>query len=157
MLTTGTRGRSTESCRPAVAGICAALAALSVAAYLGSLSNGFVDYDDQGYVTENPHVRAGLSPASAAWAFTTTAEANWHPATWLSHMTDVTLFGLNAGRHHLVSVALHALNAVLLFLALLSMTDAPWRSALAAGLFAVHPLHVESVAWIGRPSHAISP
>ena len=146
----------TKATRPAVAGICAALAALSFAAYSGALSNGFVDYDDQGYVKENPHVRAGLTPASAAWAFTTTAEANWHPVTWLSHMADVTVFGLDPGRHHLTSMALHALNAVLLFLLLLSMTDAPWRSALAAGLFAVHPLHVESVAWIAERKNVLS-
>ena len=146
----------TKATRPAVAGICAALAALSFAAYFGALSNGFVDYDDQGYVKENPHVRAGLTPASVAWAFTTTAEANWHPVTWLSHMADVTVFGLDPGRHHLTSVALHALNAVLLFLLLLSMTDAPWRSALAAGLFAVHPLHVESVAWIAERKDVLS-
>jgi tetratricopeptide (TPR) repeat protein len=142
--------------RIALAGLCAALVAVSFAAYSGALSNGFVNYDDEGYVTDNAHVRGGLSPASVAWAFTTTAQANWHPATWISHMLDVTLFGLDAGRHHATSVGLHACNAVLLFLVLVAMTRAPWRSALAAGLFAVHPLHVESVAWIAERKDVLS-
>ena len=146
----------TKTTRPAVAGICAALAAATFAAYFGALANGFVGYDDEGYVTENPHVRAGLTPESVAWAFTTTEGANWHPATWLSHMLDVTLFDLDAGRHHATSVALHAGNAVLLFLVLVSMTGAVWRSALAAGLFALHPLHVESVAWISERKDVLS-
>lgn len=146
----------TKSTRPAVAGICAALAVITLAAYSGAVSNGFVGYDDEGYVTDNPHVRAGLTPASVAWAFTTTEGANWHPVTWLSHLLDVTLFGLDAGRHHAGSVVLHAVNAVLLFLVLVSTTGALWRSALAAGLFALHPLHVESVAWISERKDVLS-
>lgn len=146
----------TTTTKPALAAICAALAAAALAAYFGALANGFVGYDDEGYVTDNAHVRQGLSPASVAWAFTTMDGANWHPLTWLSHMADVTLFGLDAGGHHLTSVALHAANAVLLFLVLASMTGATWRSAFAAGLFAVHPLHVESVAWIAERKDVLS-
>jgi Tfp pilus assembly protein PilF len=140
----------------ALPGLCAALFALTFAAYSGALSNGFVNYDDEGYVTDNAHVLGGLHSASAAWAFTTTAQANWHPVTWLSHMLDVSLFGLDAGRHHATSILLHAGNAMLLFLVLVAMTDAPWRSALAASLFAVHPLHVESVAWIAERKDVLS-
>ncbi len=106
--------------------------------------------DDGTYVLENPRVRAGLNTASAAWAFTTFHGSNWHPLTWLSHMLDVQLFGLRAGGHHASSLLLHAAAAALLFLALESLTGARWRSALAAALFAVHPLRVESVAWVAE-------
>ena len=103
--------------RPArVAVISAALLVLILAAYPGVLRNGFVNYDDQVYVTENPHVQAGLNGDSVAWAFTTTDQANWHPLTWLSHMLDVQLYGLDAGKHHSTSLILHAANALLLFL-----------------------------------------
>ena len=125
-------------------------------AYFGALSNGFVDYDDEGYVTENPHVRAGLTPASVAWAFTTTEGANWHPVTWLSHMADVTLFDLDAGGHHAGSVALHAGNAVLLFLVLVSMTGAGGGARSRPACLRCIPLHVESVAWIAERKDVLS-
>jgi protein O-mannosyl-transferase len=112
--------------------------------------HAFVNYDDPDYVTANPHVRAGLTADGVRWAFTSTHGANWFPLTWLSHMLDVELFGLDAGRHHLTSVFLHALNGVLLYLVLLRMTGAIWQAALAAVLFALHPLRVESVAWIAE-------
>jgi hypothetical protein len=101
-------------------------------------------------------VRAGLSLDGAVWAFPTFWSANWHPLTWLSHMADVQLFGPDAGRHHLTNVALHGLNSVVLFLVLRSMTNALWQSALVAALFAVHPQHVESVAWIGERKDVLS-
>ncbi len=116
----------------------------------------FVDFDDSEYVYENPQVRAGLTSAGISWAFTTTYAANWHPLTWLSHMTDVQMFGLDAGRHHQMNVLIHASNSVLLFLVLMWMTGAAWRSALVAALFAVHPLHVESVAWVAERKDVLS-
>lgn len=120
------------------------------ALYLPAFNNGFVNYDDPAYVTGNPHILRGLSWQNIAWAFTSTSEANWHPVTWLSHMTDVQLFGLNPRRHHAVSVFWHALNAVLLFLVLRSVTGSLFRSAAVAALFAVHPLNVECVAWVAE-------
>lgn len=110
----------------------------------------FVNYDDPGYVYRNPYVAGGLSADNVAWAFSTIHKANFHPLTWLSHQLDVSLFGVAPGPHHLVSVVLHALNAVLLFGLLLRMTGAVAPSAFTAALFAVHPLHVESVAWISE-------
>jgi tetratricopeptide (TPR) repeat protein len=112
--------------------------------------------DDNLYVTENAHVQTGLTRQSAAWAFTATHAANWHPVTWLSHMLDVRLFGLDAGSHHFTSLLLHTLNAVLLFLLLFHMTGALWRSAFVAALFALHPMHVESVAWIAERKDVLS-
>lgn len=130
---------------------------LGLALFLGTVAvfwplgdAGFVNYDDPGYVYENPNVVAGLSVDGVRWAFTTFHKANYHPVTWLSHMGDVDLFGLNPGAHHLVNVALHALSAVLLFAFLVRATGAPAPSVFAAGLFALHPLHVESVAWISE-------
>jgi tetratricopeptide (TPR) repeat protein len=110
----------------------------------------FVRFDDPSYVYENPDVSAGLTRAGVAWAFTTYHAANWHPLTWISHMLDVTLFGLDAGRHHLVNVLLHLCATLLLFRLLRKLTGAPWRSGIVAALFAVHPLHVESVAWVSE-------
>jgi Flp pilus assembly protein TadD len=125
-------------------------------AYWGTLSSDFVSYDDGLYVYENAVVREGLSLESARWALTTTAAANWHPVTWLSHMLDVQLFGLDAGRHHGVNLLLHTVNSVLLLLLLRRMTGALWRSALVAFLFALHPLHVESVAWVSERKDLLS-
>ena len=130
------------------------VATLSV--YMRAGGNGFVNYDDNRYVTANPHVATGITPGNVVWAFTTTTASNWHPLTWLSHMTDCQLYGLNPRWHHLTSVALHALNAVLLFLLLARMTHAPWRSAFVAALFALHPLHVESVAWVAERKDVLS-
>lgn len=116
----------------------------------------FVNLDDQQYVTSNPVVLRGLTWDGVGWAFGGFHAANWHPLTWLSHMADVTLFGLDAGAHHLVNVALHALNALLLFAFLRRATGATWRSAAVAALFAVHPLHVESVAWVSERKDVLS-
>lgn len=109
----------------------------------------FINYDDDRYVVQNTHIR-GLSWETIRWAFTTTAEANWHPLTWMSHALDYQLFHLNAAGHHLDSVLLHALNVVLLFLLLQGATKRVGRSLLVAALFAVHPLNVESVAWVAE-------
>jgi len=129
---------------------------VTLAAFWDLHSNGFIKLDDPDYVTANAQVRKGLSAESMAWAFTSTDAANWHPLTWLSHMLDIQLFGMDAGRHHLTSLLLHALNAILLFLLLTRMTGALWRSALVAALFALHPLHVESVAWIAERKDVLS-
>ncbi len=116
----------------------------------------FINYDDDLYVTGNRVVRQGLTAESLRWAWTTGYAANWHPLTWMSHLLDVSLFGLDPAGHHLSSLLLHALNAVLLFLVLEGMTGAIWRSAAVAALFAVHPLHVESVAWIAERKDVLS-
>jgi protein O-mannosyl-transferase len=126
------------------------LAVGTFALYAPSLHSGFVNYDDPDYVTANAHIRQGLSWHNLAWAFTATSEANWHPLTWISHMADVQFFGLNPVGHHLVSVLLHAINVVLLFLLLSYGTGYTLRSAVVAALFAVHPLNVETVAWIAE-------
>jgi tetratricopeptide (TPR) repeat protein len=118
--------------------------------------NGFVEYDDHGYITDNPHVRAGLTRATVKWAFTAYEQANWHPLTWLSHALDCQLFGLNPAGHHYVNVLLHAANAVLLFLLLQSATGFRWRSLMVAALFALHPMNVESVAWAAERKNVLS-
>jgi len=116
----------------------------------------FVHLDDPAYVSDNPHVTAGLTADGIAWAFTTGHAANWHPVTWISHMVDVELWGLDAGRHHLTSVLLHMVNAVLLFLLIRRLTGALGPSAFVAAIFAVHPMHVESVAWIAERKDVLS-
>ncbi len=110
----------------------------------------FVNYDDDEYVYDNPHVLSGLTLNNVRWAFCTTSAANWHPVTWLSLMLDRDLFGPTAGGYHFTNVCLHIFNALLLFGVLLNMTGALWRSALVSFLFALHPLHVESVAWVSE-------
>jgi tetratricopeptide (TPR) repeat protein len=129
-----------------------------MAVYAGVGHHDFVSLDDTVYVSENEHVARGLSASGAIWALTSVSNqtANWHPTTWVSHMLDVELFGMDAGAHHLVNVALHTLNAVILFLLLDGVTGRPWRSACVAALFAVHPLHVESVAWIAERKDVLS-
>lgn len=123
---------------------------LPLAAFSGILGNGFVNFDDQDFVTENVIVREGLSASSLRWAFTRTLHGHWMPVTLMSHLADVELYGLNPRGHHLTSLLLHALNSVLLFAALSRLTGDDTRSALAAALFAVHPLQAESVAWVSQ-------
>jgi Flp pilus assembly protein TadD len=127
--------------------IAVALAAVTLAVYGQVATHQFISLDDDLYIRDNPMVNAGWSLKGIAWAFTTFHAANWHPLTWLSHMTDSQLFGLNAGGHLLVNALIHVLNTLLLFVFLKRVTGARWRSAIVAGLFALHPLHVESVAW----------
>ena len=131
-----------------------ALATVLVFARVGG--HEFLSYDDDLYITENRMVQQGLSWSGLMWAFTTMYASNWHPLTWLSHMLDVHLFGFRPVGHHLVSVLFHATNTVLLFLVLLKMTGAQWRSAFVAALFALHPLHVESVAWVAERKDVLS-
>jgi protein O-mannosyl-transferase len=132
------------------------LAAVTLAAYWPVLHNDFVSYDDRAYVTENPHVLAGLSRDSVQWALRTGHAGNWHPLTWLSHMLDVQLYGLNPLGHHGTSLLLHTVNVLLLFVCLKGMTGALWRSATVAALFALHPMHVESVAWVAERKDVLS-
>jgi tetratricopeptide (TPR) repeat protein len=127
-----------------------ALAAVTLAAFLPACGNRFVEYDDQVYVTENPHVQAGLTRAGMSWALTTNRASNWHPLTWWSLQLDAELYGLNPAGFHLTSVLLHTASAVLLFWTLYLMTGARWPAAAVAALFAVHPLRVESVAWVAE-------
>jgi Tfp pilus assembly protein PilF len=136
--------------------ICLVISLLVMAVYSQSSGHGFLIWDDPLYVTENRHVRSGLNPSSMAWALSTVHAANWHPLTWLSHMADVSLFGLNPGAHHMSNVLLHLVNSLLVFAVFRSMTGAVWQSALVGALFAIHPLHVESVAWIAERKDLLS-
>ena len=134
----------------------AGLVAINVIAYASVREFEFVDYDDTDYITSNPNIAGGLTREGLRWAFTTGHAANWHPLTWLSHMLDIQLFGMNAGLHHVVSVLLHIVSTLLLFGVLWRMTGAVYRSAFVAALFAVHPLHVESVAWVAERKDVLS-
>lgn len=136
--------------------VAALLAALTAAVYGQVGTFDFINHDDPEYVFENPVVRGGLSLQGIRWAFTSVEMANWHPLTWLSHMLDVQLFGVSPGAHHLVNLAFHLMNTVLLFALLQGMTGTLWRSAFVAALFALHPLHVESVAWIAERKDVLS-
>jgi tetratricopeptide (TPR) repeat protein len=131
------------------------LALLALLLYNPVTQYGFVNFDDPGYVTGNPHIRTGLTWQTVHWAFWSTEQANWHPLTWLSHALDYQLFHLKAAGHHYDSVLLHALCVVLLFLFLESATGLAGRSAVVAGLFAVHPINVESVAWISERKNVL--
>lgn len=117
---------------------------------------GFINYDDPQYVVDNHQVRAGLTRTSVVWAFTSTYTGNWHPLTWLSHMLDCELFGIRPGRHHLTNVLLHIANTLLLFAVFNRMTQMIWPSVFIAGAFALHPLHVESVAWVAERKDLLS-
>jgi protein O-mannosyl-transferase len=136
--------------------MCIALCLSTFAIYAQVAGNGFVAYDDDQYVYENAHLKSGLTLTGVKWAFTTFYYANWHPLTWLSHMLDYQLFGLNAGGHHVVNLLLHLCSVILLFLVFVKMTRKPWRSFMIAAIFAIHPLHVESVAWISERKDVLS-
>jgi tetratricopeptide (TPR) repeat protein len=133
-----------------------ALIILNLAIYAPIQNHDFVGYDDRGYITENRHVRTGLSWDNIVWAFTKSDQANWHPVTWISHMIDVQMFGVRPGPHHDVNLLLHIVNSLLLFELLLRMTGASGLSAFVAAIFAVHPLHVESVAWAAERKDVLS-
>ena len=133
-----------------IAAVCIVLVVVTVFSFHGVRSNDFLRYDDNFYVFENPQVQQGLTALSIAWAFTTFDQSNWHPLTWISHMVDWKLYGSNPSGHHLTNLSLHAANAVLLFLLLLYMTGYSGRSAIVAFFFTLHPVHVESVAWIAE-------
>jgi len=133
-----------------------ALIAANLIVYAPVRHYEFVTWDDPQYIYENPHVSGGMTWRGVSWAFTTGYSFNWHPLTWLSHMVDVQIYGMNAGPHHLTSVLLHIANTVLLFGLLHGMTGALGPSAFVAALFAVHPLHVESVAWVAERKDVLS-
>ena len=136
--------------------ICILLVVSTLVAFEQVRHNEFVDYDDYKYVTENSHVTDSINGKSVIWAFTTMHTANWHPLTWLSHMLDCQLFGLNPLWHHMINLLFHIVNTLLLFLILKKMTGAVWRSAFVAAAFALHPLHVESVAWVAERKDVLS-
>jgi tetratricopeptide (TPR) repeat protein len=140
--------------RPGV--VCLLLAVITLAVFWPVRRANFVSLDDPDYVTANPHVQQGLTRESVRWAFGAGYASNWHPLTWLSHMLDVELFGASPAGPHLVNLALHATNTVLLFFILRLFTGAHWRSAMVAVLFALHPLHVESVAWVAERKDVLS-
>jgi len=132
------------------------LAAATVAVYWPVRHYGFSAFDDEQYIVANPRVLAGLTKEGVGWALTAFHASNWHPVTWLSHMLDVELFGLNPGAFHLVNLLFHLADTLLLFLVLSRMTGAPGRSGFVAALFALHPLHVESVAWVAERKDVLS-
>jgi protein O-mannosyl-transferase len=166
---TGTVGVRDTSPRPAPAqaapsqgrfpraGLLAAvlLVGATVLAYEPIRDNGFV-FDDEDYVTQNSHVQAGLNGSDVAWAFTTGFASNWHPLTWLSLQLDNQFFGMQPSAYHRTNLLLHVANVLLLLVVLRKMTGAFWRSAFVAGLFALHPLHVESVAWVAERKDVLS-
>ena len=135
---------------------CLILATATLAVYWQVTSHDFINFDDPIYITENPHVRVGLSKKGIIWAFTSFHMGNWHPITWLSHMLDCQLFRLDAGMHHLTNLLFHTANSILLFVVLRRMTGSIWRSGFVAALFALHPLHVESVAWVAERKDVLS-
>ena len=121
---------------------------LVLAVYGQTWNHAFIDVDRKVYVTENPHVSGGLSLENVAWAFTSVEAANWHPVTWLSHMVDAQIYEMDAGGHHLTNVVIHTASSLILLLLLLRFGASLGQAAFAAFLFALHPLHVESVAWV---------
>jgi tetratricopeptide (TPR) repeat protein len=132
------------------------LALLTAILYWPATKCDFINYDDNDYVTSNVHVQNGLTFENFKWAFVNPVDANWHPLTMMSHMLDCQLYGLEPWGHHLTNVLLHSANTALVFLLLWYLTGATWRSALVAALFGVHPLHVESVAWISERKDVLS-
>jgi hypothetical protein len=142
--------------RRIAAGVCVALILACVAIYGQTLLHSFVNYDDDLYVTNNPQVLSGLSLKSVGWAFVTEKALYFHPLTWMSLMLDHDIYGMHAGGYHLTSLIFHAAASVLLFLALRLLSGAFWPSAAVAALFAVHPLNVESVAWIAERKDVLS-
>jgi hypothetical protein len=129
---------------------------IAILIFSRSIGNQFLPFDDALYVTDNPHVLQGLTAGSITWAFTTGYIANWHPVTWLSHMLDVTLFDLDPRGHHGMNILLHAVNSVLVYFLCLRLSARHAGSAAIALLFAIHPLHVESVAWISSRKDLLS-
>ena len=142
--------------RRLVVGICLSLAAITLLLYWPVTGHEFLTFDDHQYLTENFHVRNGLTWSGIVWAFQSGYAANWHPLTWISHMLDCQFYGLNPWGHHLTNLLFHAVNSLLLFLLLKRLTGAMWRSAFVAALFAWHPLHVESVAWAAERKDVLS-
>src|SRR6185436_4646373 len=134
----------------------ACLALVTLALYWPVRNFEFINFDDDRYIANNPHVQTGLTTDGVAWAFTRVHAFNWHPLTWLSHMADCHFYGLQAGGHHFTSVLFHVVNTLLLFGLLRGMTGFLWRSLFVAALFAWHPMHVESVAWVSERKDVLS-
>ena len=134
----------------------AVLTILTLAVFASTIAFDFVSVDDPGYVIENPYLKTFPSTGFFRWAFTTGYAFNWHPLTWISHALDVWIYGFHAGGHHTTNLLFHLINTILLFEVLRRMTRAYWRSAIVAALFAIHPLHVESVAWIAERKDVMS-
>lgn len=149
-------GAAASSGQKKFALLCLVLVLGTAILYWPIIHHPFINFDDLQYVVENPHVNTGLSVTNFVWAFTTSEQANWHPLTWLSHQMDCTLFGVNPGAVHFVNLLYHVANTLLLFIFLRSATGAIWRSAFVAALFAWHPLHVESVAWVAERKDVLS-
>jgi hypothetical protein len=126
------------------------------AVYSEVISHQFLSYDDNVYVVNNPHVASGITYKNFIWAFTSYYVANWHPITWLSHMADVQFYGMNPSGHHVTNVIIHTLSSLILLLFLFRSTGSLWRSSFVAALFALHPLHVESVAWVAERKDVLS-
>lgn len=136
--------------------VCLFLVIATLAVYWQVRNYPLINYDSRKYVTENHYVKTGLTLKSITWSFTAMHASNWHPLTWLSHMLDCQLYGMNPGQHHLTNVFFHILNTLLLFIVLKRMTGALWQSGFVAALFALHPLHVESVAWVAERKDVLS-
>src|SRR5438270_4152302 len=139
-----------------IVAVCVFLAAITWLVFGQTLGHGFVDYDDPQYVYDNVEVTSGLTLDGVTWAFTHSHFNNWHPLTWLTHMLDWQLYERKAGGHHITNLLLHTAGVLLLFLVLAQMSGALWRSAFVAAIFAIHPLHVESVAWIAERKDVLS-
>jgi tetratricopeptide (TPR) repeat protein len=148
--------RETTRRQRVTVGVCICLAVLTWAVFGQTLRHDFVNYDDPRYVYQNTRITSGLNIAGIAWAFTHIHSENWHPLTTITHMLDCSLYGLKAGGHHFTNVLFHTVAVVLLFLVLEQMTGALWRSAFVAAVFAIHPLHVESVAWVAERKDVLS-
>ena len=136
--------------------VVAGIVAACLLVYAQTIYFNFINIDDRAYIYENRAVLSGFNWNSLRWAFTSVHSANWHPLTWLSHMLDVTMFGLGAGGHHFVNVIFHIINSVLAFIVFRRLSGALWKSAMVAFLFALHPAHVESVAWIAERKDVLS-
>ena len=150
-------GRTPGCARPAsLVAVCLLLVCLVWAIFGQTRNHDFINFDDNVYVSENPHVTGGLTRDSISWAFRTFQACNWHPLVWLSHELDGELYGSRPGGHHLTNVVLHTLTAIGLFLALIQLTSAFWRSAAVAAFWAAHPQRVESVAWIAERKDVLS-
>ena len=136
--------------------ICAMLVLATFVVFEPLRHNDFISFDDDKYITENPHIREGITRESLVWAFTSGYAGNWHPLTWLSHMLDIEFFGLDPLWHHMSNLLFHIANTLLLFLLLHNMTGAMWRSAFVAAAFGLHPVHIESVAWVAERKDVLS-
>lgn len=137
-------------------GICLFLIVGTICVYMQTINYDFVGFDDPLYIYENTQIQQGLTFDNIIWAFTTTHAGNWHPLTWISHMVDCQIFGVEPGWHHISNIVFHIANTILLFIVFRRMTDGVWQSAFIAALFAFHPLHVESVAWISERKDVLS-